>query len=147
MRAVSVSLGMFIDLALCLASVTGDEPKPANLALRKVEVAFSVPDPSYWCRIAEIRKVGDEIWVRGEVNRFPDEPDRVFPQVISEVKDSFSIRLPDLPLKYIITGKSWEWPNKEKFTFVTDLEGPEGKRLMDRFKSGEVWFSLEVQDR
>ena len=146
MRVVSVSLGMFICLAVCMASVAGDEPKPAKLALRKVEVAFSVPDPSYSGWITEIRKAGDEVWVRAEVSRFPRDSDRVFPQVISEVKDTLSIRLPNLPLQYIITGKSWNWANKKKYIFVEDLESPEGKALMDRFKSGEAWFSIEVRD-
>ena len=147
MRVVSVSLGVFIGSVVCLASVTGDEPKPAKLAFRKVEMAFTVPDPSYAVWITEIRKVGDEVWVRGEVTQFPGEPDRLSPQVISQVKASLSIRLPDLPLKYIITGKSWNWANKENYTFVVDLKAQEGKKLMDRFRSGEEWFSVEVRDR
>ena len=147
MRVVSVSLGVFIGLAVCLASATGEEPKPAKLAFRKIEVAFAVPNPSYTVWITDIRKVGDEVWVRGEVAQFRGEPDRVWPAVISEVKAGLSIRLPDLPLKYIITGKSWNWANKENYTFVADLKAQEGKTLMDRFRSGEAWFSVEDWDR
>lgn len=149
MRVVSVSLGVFIGLVVCLASATGEEPKPAKLAFRKLEVAFTVPDPSYAVWITEIRKVDDEVWVRGEVTQRHGESDRVWPQVISKVKAglSISIRLPDLPLKYIITGKSWNWANEENYTFVDDLKAQEGKKLMDRFRSGEAWFSVEGRDR
>lgn len=147
MRVVSVSLGVLIGLVFCLASATGDEPEPAKLAFRKVEMAFKVPDPGYSVWITEIRKVGDEVWVRGEVTQRRGDPDRVFPQVISEVKASLSFRLPDLPLKYVITGKSWNWANEEQYTFVGDLKAEEGKKLMERFRSGEDWFSVGGRDR
>lgn len=147
MRVVSVSFGVLIGLVVCLASAIGDEPKPDKLPFRKVELVFKVPDPSYAVWITEIRKVGDEVWVRGEVTRRRGDPDRVFPQVISEVKASLSIRLPDLPLKYIITGKAWNWANEEQYTFVDDLEAEEGKKLMDRFRSGEDWFCVGGRDR
>ncbi len=147
MRVVLVSLGVFIGLVVCLASAIGDEPKPAKLAFRNVEVAFTVPNPSYAVWITEIRKVGDEVWVRGEVTQRRGDPDRVWPAVISKVKASFSIRLPDLPLKYIITGKSWNWANEENYTFVDDLKAEEGKKLLGRFSSGEEWFCVEGRDR
>lgn len=108
----------------------------AALRLQTISVRFAVPDPGYVARIAEIRRVGDELWVRTEVHRRPG----FSPQVIAEVEDTVTVRLPSLPVQHFITGKTWGWANSEPYRFLDEAQTAS---FLERFRSGEPWYVRE----
>jgi len=45
-------------------------------------------------------------------------------QVISTVQASLKLDAPELPMKYFIIGKTWDWKNAEPYTFINDMRRP-----------------------
>jgi len=99
---------------------------------KEITVKLTVPDTTWTVSIDEIRKVGSELWVISSVSQ---NPDIMGAQVISTVQASVKVEVPDLPVKYFITGKTWGWENTEPYTFITDL-----KQIENDMRSGECLY-------
>jgi heat shock protein HslJ len=101
---------------------------------KEITVKLTVPDLTWTVSIDEIRKVDDELWVISSVSQ---NPDIMGAQVISTVQASVKVTVPDLPVKYFITGKTWGWENPEPYTFITDL-----KQIENDITSGESLYPI-----
>jgi heat shock protein HslJ len=99
---------------------------------KEITVTLTVPDTAWTVAIEEIHKVGNELWVISSVSH---DPDVMAAQVISTVKASLKIAVPDLPMKNFIIGKTWAWENTEPYTFITDL-----KQIEKGLKSGKLLY-------
>ena len=97
---------------------------------REITVTLTVPDAAWTIAIDEVHEVKDEIWVISTVSR---DPDVMGAQVISIVKALVKIAAPDLPVKHFVIGKTWNWPNKEPYTFIKNR-----KELEMELKSGKL---------
>ena len=103
---------------------------------REITVTLNVPDSAWTITIDEVHKVKSEIWVISTVSR---DPDLMGAQVISVVKDSVKCAAADLSVKHFIIGKTWDWANKEPYTFIKARKTLEkqlqsGKLLCNRIK-------------
>jgi len=47
-------------------------------------------------------------------------------QAISIVSDKIHMNLPDIPVKYFILGKTWNWENREPYNFIKDMSEIQG---------------------
>ena len=100
---------------LVSAASKGEEKKEVTVTLR-------VPDAAWTIAIDEVRQVNGEIWVLSTVSR---DPDRMGAQVISTVKASVQLPVPDQPVKHFIIGKTWNWENEESCTFIRNRKSIE----------------------
>jgi hypothetical protein len=75
-----------------------------------------VPSGAWELTIDEIWRVRGELWVFATVNR---PPKAIGAQMICNTFDEVTLRLPDLPLRIFIEGKTWAWENKEKVEWIS----------------------------
>ena len=101
---------------------------------KEITIALTVPDSAWTISIDEIYEVSGELWVVSIVSR---DPNTIGLQVISTLKQSETIVAPDLPVKHFVIGKTWQWENKEPYTFLKnksqiEAELKNGKLLYKR---------------
>ena len=111
-------------LLLCTTASAADE--------REIMVKLTVPDAAWTIVIDEVHKVGNELWVISTVSR---NPDMMGTQVISTVQASLKMAAPDLPTKYFVIGKTWNWKNEEPYIFIKNL-----KQIEEELKSGKLLY-------
>ena len=99
---------------------------------REITVTLTVPDAAWAIAIDEVHEVKNEIWVISTVSR---DPDMMGAQVISIVKASVKLVAPDLPVKHFVIGKTWDWKNKEPYTFIKTLN-----ELESELKHGNLLY-------
>ena len=99
---------------------------------REITVTLTVPDAAWVISIDEVHEVKNEIWVISTVAR---DPDMMGAQVISIVKASVKLAAPDLPVKHFVIGKTWDWKNKEPYTFIKTLN-----ELESELKHGNLLY-------
>ena len=100
--------GLLLTLVLFVAAVPAAET-------REITVKLTVPDAGWAIAIDEVHMVSNEVWVISSVSR---DPDMMAAQVISTVKASVDVAVPDLPVKHFVIGKTWGWKNEEPYTFL-----------------------------
>jgi len=105
---------------------------------KEIKVKLTVPDAAWAITIDEVHSVGNELWVISTVSR---NPDLIGAQVISTVQASLKLAAPDLPLRYFVIGKTWNWKNKEPYTFI---ENP--KQIAKALKSGKLLYKTATSD-
>ncbi len=128
-----VRLTAFSLLALA-AIATADD---ARQKPHKLSVAFKVPASNYKATIQEVREVGKELWVRVDV-----KSSGFGLTVISTAKAEATVKAPDLPVKYLVFGKTWGWKNKEKdITFLADQDKKTQEELKKKFAAGKLIYS------
>ena len=99
---------------------------------KEIMVKLTVPDAEWTIAINEVHRVGNELWIISTVSR---NPDIIAAQVISSVQASLKLAAPDLPMKYFVIGKTWDWKNEESYTFIKDL-----KQIENKLKSGKLLY-------
>jgi len=99
---------------------------------KEITVKLTVPDAAWTIAIDEVYMVGNELWVISTVSQ---NPDMMGAQVISTVQASLKLAAPDLPTKYFIIGKAWDWENEEPYTFIKNL-----KQIEKELKSGKLLY-------
>ena len=85
---------------------------------KEITVRLTVPDVAWAIAIDEVHRVGNELWIISTVSR---KPDLMGAQVISTVQASLKLVAPDLPMRYFVIGKTWNWKNEEPYTFIENL--------------------------
>jgi hypothetical protein len=106
----------------------------------KLAVAFGTPNPSWKATITGGKVVGKELWVRVDVA----SAGGVAIQVIGKAKAELTVKAPDLPVKYLVFGKTWGWKNEEKdIVFLHDLPEKERKGLEKQYEDGKVAFEVK----
>ncbi|MDH3358058.1 MAG: META domain-containing protein [Desulfobacteraceae bacterium] len=101
-------------------------------AEKEITVKLTVPDTTWKIAIDQVFIVKNELWV---ISRVSQNPDIMGAQVISHIQDSIRLTVPDLPVKYFVIGKTWDWENEEPYTFIKEL-----KQIETELKSGTRLF-------
>ena len=81
-----------------------------------ISLQVTVPTSGWNLSIQEVYQIEKELWVISHLT----SKGGIALQVISQVKDSVSIPKSSLPVKHFITGKRWNWKNKEPYQFLKD---------------------------
>lgn len=79
---------------------------------RTVQVAVKAPNPCWQIRIKEIYRAGDHLFAVSRLD--PPEPGQMCAQVVSTLKHSVTLPLPDLPVTHLIIGRQWDWDREQR---------------------------------
>lgn len=122
-------------VAVAVVTATADEPKKDDkMKKHELKVSFATPNPSWKATISEARVVGQEIWVKVDVN----SAGGIAPQVIGKAEATATVEAPDLPVKYAVFGKTWGWKNEEKdLTFADALSKDDKEKWEKAWKDGK----------
>jgi hypothetical protein len=128
-------------LTLLLAAVAfaaAEEAEPGKK--HKLKVSFSTPSSAEGSVIREARVVGKEIWVRVDVTGAGG----IGLAVISTTTAEAEITAPDLPIKYVVFGKTWGWKNEEKgIIFLKDLPEKDATQIQKQYEAGKVVYQAK----
>jgi len=80
-----------------------------------VSVQLTVPDGGWKIRIVQVYQNSTHLLAFSKLERHRGPAI----QVISQAKDSVKIPSPKLPVRHFVLGKTWNWPNKEPYTFLS----------------------------
>lgn len=83
---------------------------------RSISLQVTVPTSGWKVEIQEVYQVEKELWVISHLA----SKGGIALQVISQVKDSVVVPKSSLPVKHFVTGKRWNWKNKEPYQFLKD---------------------------
>lgn len=89
-----------------------------------ITVTVKVPDGAWKLEISEVYVTSNEVIVVSQLSR-PE--DMMGIQVISEASHSIKVKLPALPVKHYIVGKTWGWKNDEGCEFVKERKEIDAK--------------------
>ena len=103
-----------------------------------VSVQLKVPDGGWKIQITKVYKTRTHLLAVSELKRHSGPAI----QVISEVKDSVKVRVPKLPVQHLVVGKTWNWPNKGPYTFVS---GP--KELSKHIVGAKLIYQAKPNDK
>jgi hypothetical protein len=132
-----VRLSVLVLPALVGVAAVAATAGEAKTKAHKLSASFQVPDTSYKAAISEVRQVGKELWVRVDV-----KSSGFGAAVISNAKAEAAVKGPDLPVKYLVFGKTWGWKNKEKgITFLADQDKQTQADLKKKFEAGKLVYS------
>lgn len=81
------------------------------------EVSITVPDSLWSVSIKRVVQTSDHIAIVAQLTK----SDGMGMMVISQVSDAVSFTAADLPIKYYVMGKAWNWENSEAYEFVSDI--------------------------
>ena len=81
-----------------------------------ISVQLTVPDGGWKVRIDQVYQTPTHLLAVSKLERSPG----LAIQVISQAKDSVKVKAPKLPVRHFVLGKTWNWPNKEPVTFLSD---------------------------
>ena len=81
-----------------------------------ISVQLGVPDGGWEIRIVQVYQTSTHLLAVSKLERSPG----LAIQVISQAKDSVKVKAPKLPVRHFVLGKTWNWPNKEPVTFLSD---------------------------
>ena len=81
-----------------------------------VSVQLTVPDGGWKIRIDRVYQTPTHLLAVSKLERSPGPAI----QVISQAKDSVKVKAPKLPVRHFVLGKTWNWPNKEPYAFLSD---------------------------
>ena len=81
-----------------------------------VSVQLMVPDGGWKIRIDQVYQTSTHLLAVSKLERSPG----LAIQVISQAKDSVKVKAPKLPVRHFVLGKTWNRPNKEPVTFLSD---------------------------
>ena len=123
---------LLMGLMLCPAAASAGDIN------HDIIVKLTVPDRAWKISIEEVYRVKDEIWVISLLERSP----MMAAQVISTVTDKVSLTAPDLPEKHFILGKTWNWENKEPYTFLKDR-----KEIETQLKTASLLYKKPKEEK
>ncbi len=83
-----------------------------------VSVQLTVPDGGWKIRIDRVYQTPTHLLAVSKLERNPS----LAIQVISQAKDSVKVKAPKLPVRHFVLGKTWNWPNQEPYSFLSDPE-------------------------
>jgi len=81
-----------------------------------VSVQLTVPDGGWKIRIDQVYQTPTHLLAVSKLERSQG----LAIQVISQAKDSVKVKAPKLPVRHFVLGKTWNWPNKEPYSFLSD---------------------------
>jgi hypothetical protein len=130
--------------AVAAGITTADDPKKdGKMKKHELKVSFATPNPTWTANITEVRVVGQEIWVKVDAQT----DGGVGPAVIGTAEATGSVEAPDLPVRYAVFGKTWQWKNDEKgITFADDVGKDEKDKWEKAWKDGKP-LTLTKKDK
>ena len=81
-----------------------------------VSVQLTVPDGGWKIRIDRVYQIPTHLLAVSKLERSQG----LAIQVISQAKDSVKVKAPKLPVRHFVLGKTWNWPNQEPYSFLSD---------------------------
>jgi len=115
-----------------MPAVAAAAPGP-QITDRRIAVQVSVPDAAWTLAIQEIWHVRGELWIFAHVAR---PGDAVGAMMICTARDEVTARLPDLPSRTFVEGKTWRWTNTEPVEWVSG-DAP----VFEKRREGErIWL-------
>jgi hypothetical protein len=81
-----------------------------------ISVQLTVPDGGWKIRIDQVYQTPTHLLAVSKLERGQG----LAIQVISQTKDSVKVKAPKLPVRHYVLGKTWNWTNKEPYTFLSD---------------------------
>jgi len=103
-----------------------------------VSVQLTVPDGGWKIRIDQVYQTPTHLLAVSKLERSQG----LAIQVISQAKDSVKVKAPKLPVRHFVLGKTWNWPNKEPYSFLSapkELSKPiAGAKLVFQAKAKPV---------
>ena len=126
---------IFTILAFALFSIAGNWTHGQEST---VSVQLTVPDGGWKIRIDRVYQTPTHLLAVSKLERSQG----LAIQVISQAKDSVKVKAPKLPVRHFVLGKTWNWPNKEPYSFLSDpkeLSKPlAGAKLVFQAKANPV---------
>lgn len=101
-----------------------------------VSVQLTVPDGGWKIRIIQVYQTSTHLLSVSKLERHRGPAI----QVISQAKDSVKVKAPKLPGRHFVLGKTWNWPNKEPYAF---LSGP--KELSKEIAGAKLVFQAKAK--
>ncbi len=108
-----------------------------RLALQTFSITARVGNPAYEIRIAQVSRVGLELWVVCRVNQFTEEP---VPQVVVPASDRLALRAPNLPVRYFVTGNATRSPGEDHYIHLDELTAAQREAYGRRMVNAELWY-------
>jgi len=130
MKLFTFKLCMIVTI-LSAACISTPVNSSDTVSARDIEVKMQVPDMGWKIRINEIHQKGEELWVISSLNRHPG----MAGQAISIVSDKIHMDLPGIPVRHFVLGKTWNWKNREPYTFIKDMT-----EIQDDLKDGQLFY-------
>lgn len=114
---------------------------------RTFEVELDTPDTAWSLRIERVEVVDKEVWVAARVFRAGSG---MAGMAITKQKDSVTLKAPDYPVIYFISGKRWNWgedDTPENYIFLR----PSDRELMKVYKNARkgaevLWKHKDAKD-
>jgi hypothetical protein len=92
----------------------------AQEAEKSITVSLNAPNPGYSLQIQSVYQNRQSIFIHAHIIQ-PD-PDMNYAAVITNIKDSVRIPKETDIVKIYITGKDWNWSDKNDYIFVEDKQ-------------------------
>jgi hypothetical protein len=110
MKAIVSFLTVLITGSFACAQATG----------KLITVSLNAPNPGYSLQIQSVYQNPQSTFIHAHINQ-PD-PDMNYASVITIIKDSVRIPKETDNVKIYITGKNWNWSDKNDYIFVDDKQ-------------------------
>jgi hypothetical protein len=110
MKAIVSFLTVLIIGSFACAQATG----------KLITVSLNAPNPGYSLQIQSVYQNPQSTFIHAHINQ-PD-PDMNYASVITIIKDSVRIPKETDNVKIYITGKNWNWSDKNDYIFVDDKQ-------------------------
>lgn len=108
--------------AVLLATVTlaacADANQDPPLESRELVITVATPNPCWSVELREVYRRADTLLVVSRM--IPPPPGMACAQVIATATARASAELPDLPVQYLLLGKSWGWGEDAGFEAISD---------------------------
>jgi hypothetical protein len=87
---------------------------------KSITVSLNAPNPGYSIKILSVYQNHQSTFIHAHITQ-PD-PDMNYAAVITNIKDSVSTTKETDIVKVYITGKNWNWSDKNDYIFIEDKQ-------------------------
>ena len=122
-----VALAALLAFASALSGCASRRP-PRPDHVERLTVAVIVPNPCWRVSIRSVHRRGGELLVVSDLR--PPPPDTFCTQVISEARDSVSVRTePPKEVTHLVVGRTWDWGTPPSGTVFVESREELERRL------------------
>ena len=110
-----MKINVFILIATILCSSV-----LAQEAGKLITVSLNAPNPGYSIKIQTVFQNHQSTFIHAHINQ--PAPDMNYAAVITNIKDNVTVPKETDIVKVYITGKTWNWSDKNDYIFVEDKQ-------------------------
>ena len=126
-REVNQAVNKYFDPAQARLVVAGslrNGSAPSNSPRSQtISVRIDAPNPTWQIGIEKIYRSGENLLVISRLSQKPETATAASAAVITAVADSAEISSElDLPVRHYILGKTWDWGDTGKYTFIESMD-------------------------